>query len=49
MINLKSIKDFNFPICEEESCKEESTRIWANSQTRIIDLCDFHYSEQIKE
>ncbi len=31
-------------MCEEEFCEEESTRIWANSQTRIVDLCDYHYS-----
>jgi hypothetical protein len=29
--------------CEEESCKKESTRIWASSQTRIVDLCDDHF------
>lgn len=32
-----------FLSCEEESCKQESTRIWASSQTRIVDLCDEHY------
>jgi hypothetical protein len=32
-----------FMHCEEESCKKESTRIWASSQTRIVDLCDDHY------
>jgi hypothetical protein len=34
-----------FQVCEEEKCKNESTRIWANSKTRIIDLCDQHYNE----
>ena len=34
-----------FQICEEEKCKEESTKIWTNSETRILDLCDKHYNE----
>jgi hypothetical protein len=32
-----------FLYCEEEHCKKESTKIWANSNTRIVDLCDEHY------
>jgi hypothetical protein len=48
MIVLKSTKNINLFICEEEFCQEESTHIWANSQTRIVDLCDFHYSEATK-
>jgi hypothetical protein len=34
-----------FHICEEEKCKEESTKIWTNHETRILDLCDKHYNE----
>ena len=34
-----------FQVCEEESCKEESTKIWTNKETRILDLCDKHYDE----
>jgi hypothetical protein len=48
MISLKSTRNFNFPICEEETCQQESTRIWASSQSRIVDLCDFHYGEASK-
>jgi len=48
MIVLKGTNNLNFLICEEEFCQEESTRIWANSQTRIVDLCDYHYSKAIE-
>lgn len=44
MIVLKNTKNLNMFICEEESCEEESTQIWANSESRIVDLCDLHYS-----
>ena len=30
---------------KEENCKEESTKIWTNKETRILDLCDKHYNE----
>ena len=43
MIKLKSTKDIDLFLCEEELCKEVSTCVWANSQTRIVDLCDYHY------
>jgi hypothetical protein len=45
MITLKSTNNINMFMCEEELCEEDSTRIWASSQTRIADLCDFHYSQ----
>jgi hypothetical protein len=45
MIVLKSTKNLNFLICEEEFCQEESTQIWANSESRIADLCDMHYAK----
>jgi hypothetical protein len=38
-----------FFVCWEIDCKEESTRIWANSQGPVIDLCDFHYNQAIYE
>jgi hypothetical protein len=48
MIKLKD-KEFlaysAFYVCEADPCQEEATRIWANSETRIIDLCDSHYDE----
>ena len=48
MIKLKD-KDFYkhsaFYGCEVDPCYEEATRIWANSESRIIDLCDAHYQE----
>jgi hypothetical protein len=47
MIVLKSTKNLNMLICEEELCQDESTRIWASSETRIADLCDLHYSQAI--
>jgi hypothetical protein len=48
MIVLKSIKNLSMFICEEELCQEESTLVWANSESRIVDLCDLHYSEVTK-
>ena len=45
MIQLKSTRNINLFVCEEELCQEDSTRIWANSETRIVDLCDYHYSK----
>ena len=48
MIVLKSSNNLNFSICEEEFCEEDSTKIWASSESRIVDLCDLHYN-QVKE
>jgi hypothetical protein len=45
MIVLKSTKNLSLFICEEELCKDESTHVWASSESRIVDLCDLHYSE----
>jgi hypothetical protein len=45
MIKLKHTKNLNLFICEEEFCHEESTKIWASSESRVVDLCDFHYSK----
>lgn len=48
MIRLKSVKgpnNLNTHICEEEFCEDESTRIWASSESRIVDLCDLHYGQ----
>ncbi len=51
MIRLKPARgtnNLNFNICEEELCEDDSSKIWASPETRIVDLCDFHYSEAIK-
>ena len=45
MILLKHTKNLNLLICEEEFCEDDSTQIWANSESRIVDLCDLHYSQ----
>lgn len=48
MIKLKDPKKlmyFAFQICEEESCKEEATKIWADQEIRILDVCDKHYKQ----
>jgi hypothetical protein len=45
MIALKHTKNLNFSICEEELCEDESTQVWASSESRIVDLCDLHYSK----
>ncbi len=49
MIVLKNKNNLNFFMCEEEFCQEDSTQIWANNESRIIDLCDLHYSEATKQ
>jgi hypothetical protein len=38
-----------FFVCWELECKEESTRIWADSETAVLDLCDNHYQQAMKE
>lgn len=51
MISLKPAKglgNLNFNICEEEFCQDDGTKIWANSESRIVDLCDLHYNEARK-
>jgi hypothetical protein len=48
MIVLKHTKNLNMFVCEEELCEDESTQVWANSESRIVDLCDFHYMEAKK-
>jgi hypothetical protein len=45
MIVLKSTKNLNMFICEEELCQDESTRVWASSESRIVELCDLHYGK----
>lgn len=42
---FKSKNNLNFSICEEEFCQDDSTRVWATKETRIVDLCDLHYSQ----
>jgi hypothetical protein len=48
MIVLKNTTSLNLFICEEELCKDESTQIWASPESRIVDLCDLHYSQATK-
>jgi len=51
MIRLKSAKgpnNLNANVCEEEFCEDESTRIWASFESRIVDLCDLHHAEASK-
>lgn len=45
MIVLKHTKNLNFSICEEEFCQDESSHVWANSESRIVDLCALHYGQ----
>lgn len=46
---FKPHRNLNYLMCEEESCQEDSTRIWANKESRIIDLCDLHYNQLVKD
>ncbi len=48
MIVLKHARNLNLLICEEELCQDESTQVWASSESRVVDLCDLHYSEVTK-
>lgn len=48
MIILKPARgsnNLNFHICEEEFCEDDSTKIWASNESRIVDLCDLHYNQ----
>jgi hypothetical protein len=45
MIILKGKEKSNIMTCDEESCQDENTQIWASSESRIVDLCDLHYNQ----
>lgn len=45
MIALKHTANLNLSICEEELCQDESTHVWASSESRIVELCDLHYGQ----
>ena len=52
MLPLKNPKDLiysAYQICEVESCKKEAEKIYASSESRIIDLCESHYDQIISE
>ena len=52
MIELKDPRKLpyaGFQICEEVNCKSESSKIWASSESKIVDLCDLHYMEARKK
>lgn len=38
-----------FQVCEIDPCTQEATKIWASSESRIVDLCDLHYAEVRKK
>ena len=50
MIKLKDPRALpyaGFQVCEIDPCSAEAEKIWASSETRIIDICTKHY-DQIK-
>jgi hypothetical protein len=52
MLPLKNPRDLiysAYQVCEVELCKNEATRIYASSESRIVDLCDIHYDHIISE
>ena len=52
MLPLKNSKDLiysAFQVCEVELCKNEAEKIYASSESRIIDLCESHYDQIIRE
>jgi hypothetical protein len=52
MLPLKNPKDLiysAYQVCEVESCKKEAEKIYASSESRIVDLCESHYDQIINE
>ena len=52
MIKLKDPRALpyaGFQICEVDPCMEEAEKIWASSETRIIDICKKHYQQITSE
>lgn len=46
----KDYRDYSaYFVCWEADCQDESTKIWADKETSMIDLCDKHYEEATKE
>lgn len=48
MIRLKDPRTLIYSawkVCEVEGCEEESTKIWASNESRIIDICSHHYED----
>ena len=41
----RSLIYFAFQVCEVDPCDKEAEHIWANSETRIIDICNDHYTD----
>lgn len=52
MLPLKNPKDLiysAYQVCEVELCKKEAERIYASSESRIIDFCESHYNQIINQ
>lgn len=52
MLRLKDPKSliyFAFQVCEIVECKEEAEKIYATSESRIVDLCITHYNQIISQ
>ena len=52
MIRLKDPRKLiysGFQVCEVDPCENESEKIWASSEIRIIDICQEHYDEVKRE
>ena len=45
----KSLIYFAFQICEIEECQDEAEKIYASSESRIVDLCQNHYDKIISQ
>lgn len=36
-------------ICSIDNCINESTKLWAGTESGIVDVCDEHYEKLTKE
>ena len=47
--DLRNLEFSAFYVCQEYNCKLEATKIWASSESIILDLCDLHYEKASKQ
>ena len=48
MIKLKNPRSLiyaQYQVCEIDPCEEEAAKIWASSESRIVELCEKHYKQ----
>ncbi len=48
MIKLKDPRSLiytTYQVCEIDPCVDEAEKIWASSESRIVELCEKHYKQ----